>query len=101
MRSLIVLAVLAMVSVALGSGAASAADRAATSALPAALAAANVHQDQVLTSSAADGLRGQAFWVMLNGNVNTYVYQGSMWIQGYVNLINLQISPYSLVIYGY
>jgi hypothetical protein len=96
MRNVIVLMLLAIVASLLVGSDAFAAPKAATNQLPAALTAANVQPEQILTSSAAEQVRGEWLWICLQGRVHTPGFDGNLWIQGYARYFSMVISRYQM-----
>jgi hypothetical protein len=65
-----------------------AADPAATAQMPAAMKAVNVQPHQVLNAATANEVRGNAFYVAINGVSFSDAFVGTVLVQGYLNYIN-------------
>lgn len=98
MRSLIVLAALAAATLIASSEKASAADKAATKELPAALKAIGASESAVVTKAEAHKVRGEGFYIQFDGLIWTNNIHGMLSLRGCANFFSLYADPNRLQI---
>lgn len=93
MRSLIVVAVLAAVASIAGANNASAAEKAATGQLPAALKAIGASENDAVAKTAAHQVRGEGLYIQFDGLIWTNNIHGILSVRGCANYFSLYADP--------
>lgn len=93
MHKLIALAILAVAASTFGTDRASAADKATTKQLPAALKALGATEADIVTTAEAETVRGQGLYIDFEGILLTNFFRGPIVVRGCVNYFNIYADP--------